>query len=299
MKPIYIVLQAYGHQDYSNEALYLILSYIRTHQNWQNNSLQFVIYTDIEEELKVLENYKDIFHIEKVTQNNIQDWQGKPPFVHRAKIKIIQDFFSKYEGHLLYMDTDTYFLKDATYIFEEVRAGERFMHIAEGQISTKKNPIFRKTYNFLQKESFEFEGNNLKIPLETSMWNAGVLGIPQAQKNLANRVLELSDKMYQKYEKHIIEQLAFSYLMNLESSAHPSDKYIYHYWRFKEFREILKDFFNFHKDLSLEELAEKSTQIIPSELNGDKEKYYELSFFGKTLRKIKGGKWKIPKVVFE
>jgi hypothetical protein len=95
-----------------------------------------------------------------------------------------------------------------------------------------------------------------------------------------------------------MEQLAFSYMLS-QGNLLESQEIVFHYWNFKEFREILQQFFDFYAHHSLEELAEKSYQIIPKELSKDKEMYYQLSFWGKLRRKIKGSKWVIPQPTFQ
>lgn len=299
MNKIYIVLQAYSHRNYVNEALYLIFSYIRNHKNWLSNEVAFVIYTDLAEEFAILQKYTDIFFIESINQSQIIDWHGEPAFLHRGKIKMIEDFFQKYEGHLLYMDTDTYFLKESSEIFEKIRAKRNLMHTAEGKISSKKNPIFSKIYKFIKNQHFTIStGKTIKIPTETIMWNAGVIGLHHSKKYLIQEILELCDVMYKKYDKHVMEQLSFSYILENENFIEASDAYIFHYWDFKEFRKTLKEFFDFYSDTDLLTMAGKSWQIMPQKLIADRAIYYQkLPSWKKFVEvKIKRKEWQAPSI---
>lgn len=298
MKHQYIVLQAYGNLHYVHETLYLILSYIRLDADWKQKNIRFVIYTDMPEAFRLLKDHSDIFLFEYVEQKQITEWQGTPPFVHRVKIKILQDFFQKYEGNLLYLDTDTYFLQSPEKLFQQIQKGFYLMHLKEGIVSDGYNTLAKKIHRLLEKQVFVIGQKNIKIPTDTPMYNAGVLGIASGKKDVLQEVLAWTDRLYACYQKHIMEQLAFSYVLS-QGNLLESQEIVFHYWDFKEFRGILQQFFDFYAHHSLEELAEKSYQIIPKELSKDKEMYYQLSFWGKLRRKIKGSKWVIPQPTFQ
>lgn len=258
----FIVLQAYGKDDFVLEALYLILSYLRLFKERASPVHSFLLYTDRPEAFSLLREYPHLFKIEPLQAKQIQEWKGKPPFVHRVKIKIMQDFFQKYSANLLYLDTDTYFVKSPEPLLEQLQGGAYLMHCREGLLSEDYNPLARKLRRFLERETFEVKGEKIRISPHLAVYNAGLVGIPYAHRHILEEVLFWTDTWYSRYPKHVMEQLAFSYVLGrgklLESQA-----YIRHYWYLKEFRGVLREFFNRHAGMPLSELAEAAKTLLP------------------------------------
>ncbi len=123
------------------------------------------------------------------------------------------------------------------------------------------------------------------------MWNAGALGFQSSDRSLLEKVLELTDKIYSEFPKHIVEQLAFSVVFSDQPnrSLKAMDGKIFHYWNFKEFRNTLKGFFKKNQD---EVAIEKEfLKINPEELIKVKYAFEAAPFFTKQFNKITG-KWK-------
>ena len=79
---------------------------------------------------------------------------------------------------------------------------------------------------------------------ETEMWNAGVIGLSQSNKAFFDDILDLTDQMYVKYSKHVMEQLAVSYVLQTRSQLISAEKTIYHYWNQKpEYQLEIQKFF--------------------------------------------------------
>lgn len=302
----YVVFQAYGNTAIFQEAIYAIISLYRF---GNDNNYQIIIYTDNK---AIFQQY--LFQIpiiyEPITSKQIKEWRGEKDFVHRFKIKMLQDFFSKYTGNLLYVDTDIVFREPLTEIFAQISQGQRFMHLAEGQIDKQKGSLAKKIARFLTKNEFvnqpenEFKTlqanqssqnlqNSLKISPATVMWNAGVIGMNSSQKNLVDTVLWLSDAMYGSYKKHVMEQLAFSYCLQTNNNVKPTDYAIYHYWFFKEFRIVLEKFFDEHQGKSVSQLSPLIDEINPEILVIPKKNYEAMPKWRKWLWKLRGKTWKI------
>jgi hypothetical protein len=92
------------------------------------------------------------------------------------------------------------------------------------------------------------------------MWNAGVLGISKSVSNCYQQVLDLTDKMYSQYPKHVMEQLAFSYVLQNQTQIHPADKVILHYWNQKDEYQILINTF-LEQNLDLATVQKNWNQI--------------------------------------
>jgi lipopolysaccharide biosynthesis glycosyltransferase len=289
----YVVFQAYGTTAIFQEAIYAILS---LHRFEADRNYQIVIYTDNK---AVFQQYLHKIPIiyEPINTNLIKEWRGEKNFVHRFKIKMLQDFFSKYQGNLLYVDTDIVFRQSISSIFTAIAEGQFFMHLAEGQIDQQKGSLSKKITRFLRNNQFVLSAEQtLQISAATVMWNAGVIGMNSKQKALVDTVLLLTDAMYAKYQKHIMEQLAFSYCLQNYAEVKPTDKLIYHYWFFKEFRMVLENFFEVNEQKTIEQVIAEIDKINPEVLVIPKKNYEAMPKWRRWWWKIRGKTWKMPEV---
>lgn len=197
---------------------------------------------------------KDFFHqifedkikIIPLTAEMIQKWRGEIDFVHRVKIEVLIDFFKRFEGHCFYIDSDTIFLDSPAEIIKGIENHELYMHINEGMIKSKINPIFKKMYKFLKAHT--------DVPLDSQMWNAGMIGIHNDDKDLLYKILNLTDEWYIIFPKHVIEQFAVSYILQSQKPIKATDHIIHHFWDFKEFRNHIDYFFDSNPGKKYKEL---------------------------------------------
>ena len=108
-------------------------------------------------------------------------------------------------------------------------------------------------------------------------------------------VEELMDLLYVKSKIFTVEQIALSYYFQKINQPKETKDFIYHYWDFKEFRIILKAFFDHNKSKKIVELINEIHKINPQTLAIPKRNYKKLTFIQKQWRKLStGSKWKIP-----
>jgi len=294
----YLIYQAYGKNEIIDECLFSLLSLRYYVSDDFLQKLQILIYTDRPDAFgfaeKIEINNNIIF--EPITQEKIAEWRGLIDFVHRVKVEILKDATQKYQGKFLYLDTDTYFLDNPEKVFELITSQNYLMHLPEGAIGSRKNLTFKKLNDFLKKRKYTLPigEDQIQLPADLVMWNAGVLGFCSDKVELFEKVLIFTDNFYQLYHKHIAEQLAFSYYMQTNLLA--TNDYVFHYWNFKEFRVILKQFFEIFADASCKECLSVFLEILPEKLMKNKLEYENLPFLQKTWRKIQKNKWQMPKV---
>jgi hypothetical protein len=285
----YIVFQAYGSKAIFDECNFFLLRFAAATNNEERTNTTIVIYTT--DKTKFVQWHDELPGIifEPVTMEEINKWRGDIDFVHRVKIEIMIRFFSSYSGNLLYCDTDTYPVESLQTIFSNINNGAIYMHTCEGPISN--NGQFRKWYNFLQtNKQLDF----LKtIPVNTSMWNAGVIGLNDKYKNLLPGVLKLTDDIYPYFKKHTVEQFAFSYILQNAATVNAAENYIYHYWNLKEFRVLLESWLLSNKERGIKELTTLSKTLSPQEITVDKNRYSNLPKPLQWYKKLKGTNWKI------
>jgi hypothetical protein len=297
MHKSYILYLAYGHQDYANECIYSIMSFYRESSEWSRQNVYVVVYTDMPEVFERLKELEILLIIEHLTAEKIQEWRGAIDYEHRVKVKMMQHFSTKHGGNMLYLDTDTCFVTDPKSIFERIQKGEIFMDYNEGALNSeanKSNALFSKVHEFIKTAIF-YNGI-LIIEPSLEMWTTGVIGFNYDTSYILGGIEDLTDDFYTQYPKPIAERLAFSHYLQKKGTVTSSRSLIFHYQNFFEFRPILTEFFERNKEKNAKDIAELTGKLLPQELMQPKMEYQGLGFIAKTLRKIMGNGWKMPKI---
>lgn len=293
MKTNYIVYQAYGSVDILNEALYSILSFYKVH-GIEQNDIQLVLYTDnVAHFESIIGKGKILF--KEINAELLKKWRGDIDFVHRVKIEILIDFSTELEqDNVLYLDSDICVLKPATEIFEGISKGIFYMHDSEGSLSESDFRLILKLGKFIKSHHSQLRALGFDVPLATKTWNAGVIGFNASKKNVLKKVLCFTDNVYKIYPKHIIEQFGFSFYLGKEAEVVSTSDCFYHYWSFKEFRQVLNDFFEHHKTSKLETLISELDLISPIKIGEPKRIYDAMHWLPKAFRKMKKNRWIMP-----
>lgn len=243
-----LVYQAYGREDVLHQTLFSVTSLLSVIKS--SSPLEIWIYTDNQ---TFFENFfseslsgsHSRVRLVGITAAQIQKWRGAIDFVHRVKVEILHDAGQKFDGSLFYVDGDTYFHEDPTELFSCVTDEKSLMHVAEGAIDQNRDLLSKKIKKFLKKNKFSVSGEEVSVAPSTVMWNAGAIGISQKNKNLLPSILELTDRTYAVYAKHIMEQLAFSYYLQKHTQVFAADSVIGHYWNQKnEYQKMIDVFFS-------------------------------------------------------
>lgn len=285
--------QAYGSEAILNEALYSILSFYRVH-GLDCKEIQLVIYTDTPEHFESVLG-KERIECRAIDAAQIKKWRGEIDFVHRVKIEMLLDFSKSLEqDNILYLDSDIYFTKKVTTIFEGIGEGAVYMHDSEGTLKKSDFLLVLKMGKFIKAHQADLKSLGIDIPLNAKTWNAGVIGFNASKKHVLNKVLSFTDIFYKMYPKHIAEQFGFSFYWGKEGHVSVASEALFHYWSFKEFRGVLKDFFDHHTKSNLTKIISELDLISPIVLGEPKRKYDAMHWLPKAFRKLRKNRWTIP-----
>jgi len=298
----YIVYLAYGKRDFAQEAIYSILSLYYAAGFEEHKEISIVIYTDQIGFFRQAFGDNDRIIYQEFTESMSEAWM-EGGYVHRAKIKLLQDCMEKYPGNLLFVDTDTIFIQNN---LEELFCGinrNRFLlyalenSLAQRMIINQEIVMDINEQNselallrFIKDNSFITEkGKEIKIPLTMEMWNSGVIGINMSHVPLLDDVLELIDTVYEKFQYRILEQFALSYIYGQNGTVYGADDTVHHYWYSKITRYIIINFFKklqesgqfvncpLAEDFSLAELYDyEQEQFAPDIKNYGMEELYDM-----------------------
>ena len=217
---------SYGQGLHEQEVAFSLLSAWR----WAEpgaNEIRFLVYTDHPESFAGLP-----VTIELVPREQWDEWAGPFQFNHRRKIIALGHALQKYSGATVLLDGDTWFRKSPRLLFGRVGPGHAVMHIREGRLTEIKMPIPLEMAGLLQRYRFtDSSGRVVEIPASSAIWNAGVVGMHPGDKGLLGEVLHLTDQMCAKSKLHILEQFAFSYVLEqrMVQLTEAADV-VFHYW---------------------------------------------------------------------
>ncbi len=244
-----LVYQAYGLTEILQQTKFSILSLLRQLQD--SETLEIWVYTDQPDFFQGFYGPHPRLKLISVTMEQVQQWKGKMQFVHRVKIEILRHAASQFKGHLFYCDGDTYFLNSPMSLLSKVNDRTSLMHVAEGALDQSKDPLSKKILKFVKKHHFQIRNELVGIGPSTVMWNAGFIGLSEKNKSLLSFILDLTDKTYELYQKHVMEQLAVSFYLQTHSTILPANGSVYHYWDQKpQYQAAIDQFLKNHSEFS-------------------------------------------------
>lgn len=201
-----------------------------TDANW--GGLEAVVYTD--EPSFWAHNYPAIT-VHEISASLKKQWLGPHQFIHCMKVHMILDCLRRYNRPICYMDSDCIFTQDPRPSLLQINPSVSLMHELETRLDKPKGPLPQKVARFLRKSKFTIAGQPHQVfPLSTELWNAGVIGIHPSLTPAVEEALEWTNALYAGYQKHIMEQVAFSYVLTKYSEVRASDAWLDHYWYAKK-----------------------------------------------------------------
>jgi hypothetical protein len=281
-----LIYLAQGPAELRAEAYYSLLSYYKV----AAKPTQILIYTDAPEAfVQVLGERPEITY-PAVTATQWREWRGSSNKVFMLKIGVLTHAATHYPGNLLFVDTDTIWQRDPAPLFEQIAQGQLIMHVIEEQMSTG-NVLSRKVYKHLKDLTFTAGQRQIRLTPETLLYNSGVLGFPSAMATELPYITSLADQFFAAYDKHIMEQLAFSIYFHLSAPVA-----VLHYWNLKAARPYLARVFEKYAGQPLDELYQRATALDLPGLHEAELAYRNLPGWRRTLLKLQGRRWQMPEL---
>ena len=182
----------------------------------------------IAEDPSLFNFFEENVEIIEINKEIIKRWEGQYQFFWRVKIKALQLIAEKYPSEsVLYLDGDTFFYQDLDTVREGMNNGQNFMHLEEGKLSS----LSSKTEKLMWKQMQGKEYNHIKIDKNSTMWNAGLIGISKHHLDSLQIVLDVNDAMCaDDVTRRLIEQFAFSLGLSKNTELKSADHIVGHYW---------------------------------------------------------------------
>ncbi|WP_283129884.1 hypothetical protein [Enterovibrio norvegicus] len=194
---------------------------------------------------KYYEYFGDRVDVIDIDQNIMNEWRGKDDFFWRIKMKAIEAAtLHNPEQDILYVDSDTFYVRDMEIISKGLSQGKSFMHENEGKISEMRSKTPRNMWKSLQGKSF----SGVLINEDTEMWNAGVIALHRDHaKQTISLAIDICDEICKTdCPRRLVEQFAFSIALKHTSTLTAAENQIGHYWGNKpHWNAKIVDFFMF------------------------------------------------------
>ncbi len=158
---------------------------------------------------------------------------GPANYVYRIKPAVIKEYFATHQQNLFFLDSDTLFMRDPTPLLQRIRPGHSLMNAAEYNFmdAGPVEPLHWYTLRQgLKKTDYLVMGQRMVIPLDTMMWNSGVIGLSPAESYLVDDMLSLTDQLYEASKTFNVEQFAISCVLQAATQVSSTEDYIDHYW---------------------------------------------------------------------
>jgi hypothetical protein len=229
-----LVVLSYGRESEYKRAILAVLSYY----SWlplANKANPTILFTDnpayFAAYLTGLPIEYQLLDAEKIKIS-----QGPDQYVHRIKIAIIEEALLLHPGiGVLFVDSDTFFLKNPADLFGHISPLGSVMHLREYALQERhQEATAQRLLATLANETFQTTRGAEHFSGEQFCWNSGVLGLDSSRVADLPDVYLLTDKLFAKSGWRISEQVGFSLILQTRTELRASDEFIYHYWKTSE-----------------------------------------------------------------
>lgn len=232
-----LVILSYGKETEYRRAIFSILSFY----SWsptEFTKIRIQVYTD---HPAFFEDHLAHLPIDYILLNDEMKavLLGDSKYIHRIKVGVIAHTFNKYpHEHLLFIDSDTFFIKDPEMLLNGFESGNSFMHKREYNLEDGFR--FFKAINqaehasdfldYIDNRPFQLQQETVYFGKQDYSWNSGVLGLHTSFSRVIPEVMMLTDEFYANSKWFISEQLAFALILQKITKIVSTDHLVVHYW---------------------------------------------------------------------
>lgn len=231
------VVLSYGRKSEYHRALFAIFSFWSWYSG-RPDTVQTILYTDAPEFFEPYLRGLPVVYV-PLTPERLADMCGPDHYVHRVKVTLVEEAFRSYPKHdILYSDTDAFFVRDPASLLQEFTPGVSFLHQPEYLLS-EAVAVFAsygqaqfpsRFLELLQSKTFLIAGKQVQLLTNQPAWNSGVIGLSNAAAPLLPDIGALTDELYAYSRWFTTEQLAFTLVLQHQTTLLPCDQYVFHYW---------------------------------------------------------------------
>lgn len=220
-----LVYLSVGHGKHVDELRFSILSaarFLREDSTWR-----IVVYADHAEPFAALP-----VEVVPVGEATWAEWVGPHRYVWRAKIKVIAEALAvPTTSRCVYADGDTWFRQSPAEVFARVGPGRSVLHLQEGRPPAPE--VAALQHVLARHQPVDTTDRPWSLGPERSSWNAGVVGLHEADADLCREVEHLTDQLLGHgfgELSHTSEQVAFTVCLAQRTALRGCSDVLVHYW---------------------------------------------------------------------
>ncbi|ACU04180.1 hypothetical protein [Pedobacter heparinus] len=231
------VILSYGSETEYRRAIFTILSLFSWTEDY-SDKYRVLLYTDRPD---FFFSYLAPVSVNYVTLSSekLKEMMGETGFIHRRKVAVIDSTFENYPGEdLIFVDSDTFFISCPSILMHAFKREESYMHVREftlkesiGVFANYQMVEFPKSFiQYISETEFLIAGTIEKFNQDDYSWNSGLIGLSSDFAKYMQYVFKLTDLFYSNSKWFISEQLAFSLLLQRQTTIKPTNELLMHYW---------------------------------------------------------------------
>jgi hypothetical protein len=288
----FILYQAHSGIDHINECRYSLLKYLEVYNLKPPANIGFIIYTDQPALFEIFTPFFHYFELKEISTNQIQEWMGQARLSHRVKLEILREFLDHVTGNLLYLDSDTYITGPINHLFADLAKGDFYLHQYRGTLDKPVSQHLSHLGKFLAGSEIAYNNKKVSFSYQQGIWDTAVIGINSQAKELIHDVLALTDTAWNQHRRRSVEQYAFSYCFTHAGEVKTAQQ-IEHFNDLKEFRALLRKFFQKNEEESVPNLVKLVHHLDAATIRKSRNKFEALPFYIKWFQTLMGNKWSI------
>jgi len=232
-----LIYLSYGNEREYKRSIFSVLSYL----SWTDAeacNTRIIIYTDNPAYFQLhFSDHPIEYHLLE-DQEKEQMLAGKG-FLHRLKVAVMDLTFEKYPGdNLIFIDSDTFFVKDFSSFIATLKPGKSLMHKREYDLeeglasfsSFNQGQYPKALIAYITGRNFMIQGNQESFDQRDYSYNSGVVGLSCDMSAYMPYFYQLTDEFYANSKWFISEQLAFSFILQRRTEITTTDSAVLHYW---------------------------------------------------------------------
>lgn len=232
-----LVLLSYGSAKEYRRAVLAVLSFFSYYEaDEAAPDIRVILFTDSTD---FFIQYLQEIPVEYVilSSNQLIAMMGTVGYRHRIKAVVVGDVLKQYStDNLLFFDSDTFFMQHPGPLLASICPGVSIMHAVEftftdnAHLSLPQGKTVGDFISTLENRTFQTTRGEEHFSGSLQCWNSGVLGLSPAVIPYLPDVYQLIDYLYAASHWHIIEQIAFSLILQTRNTIQTAEDYVYHYW---------------------------------------------------------------------
>jgi len=229
-----LVLLSYGSEKEYRRAVLAVLSFFSYYES--PPAVRVLVYTD---SAHYFSQYLEGLPVEYIILTPAQQtaMMGTVGYRHRIKAVVVGETLARFpQDNLLFFDSDTFFTQHPGPLLGGIRPGVNFMHTVEfkfaenAHVALPDNKTVGDFIKVLEGHPFQFGEKTEQYSGAQQCWNSGLLGLAPTVGAYMPDVMHVIDFLYAQSHWHIIEQIAFSLVLQTREEIKPAEAYLYHYW---------------------------------------------------------------------